>query len=130
MRTLEPAEQTAGTSSKSLAGALAYVTFIPALVFLLLDRYRKNSFVRFHSVQCLLLWAAAILLGIILRLVSPVFFIIPVVGPLIAFLVAVLAALAALLLWLVLLVKAYQGERFQLPLLGHLAERYSASPTA
>jgi uncharacterized membrane protein len=123
----EPAQQQQriDTPPKSLAGTVAYVTFIPALIFLFVDPYRKNSYVRFHSLQSLLLCAAAILLAIVLWLLTSIFLMIPVVGPLVAFLVPVLAGLAALFLWLVLLVKAYQGERFKLPLIGEVANHYS-----
>jgi uncharacterized membrane protein len=123
----ESVPQTSDTRSSSLAATLAYVTFIPALAFLFIDRYRRNSFVRFHSLQCLLLWAAAILLAIILRLLNSIFFLIPVIGPLIAVLVPVLAGFAGLVLWPVLLVKAYRGERFKLPDIGAFAERYSVT---
>ena len=37
--------------SDNAAGALAYVTIIPAIVFLLVEPYNKNSFVRFHAWQ-------------------------------------------------------------------------------
>lgn len=130
MRAPKPAEPTADPGTKSVAAALAYVTFIPALVFVSANRYRQNSFVRFHSLQCLMLWFGAIVLGIILWLLNSAFFMIPLIGPLIAVLVPVLAGLAALVLWPVLLVKAYQGERFKLPGIGVFAERYSANPSA
>ncbi|MGA9978009.1 MAG: hypothetical protein WBQ08_05195, partial [Candidatus Sulfotelmatobacter sp.] len=47
---------------------------------------------------------------------------IPVVGPLFVSLVSILAGLAAFVIWLVLVVKAFQGEIFKLPVLGALAE--------
>jgi uncharacterized membrane protein len=34
--------------------------------------------------------------------------------------------IAAIVLWIILMVKAYQGERFKLPIAGDLAEKYSA----
>lgn len=115
-----------GGLSENVAGALAYFTFLPALVFLLLQPYKKSGFVRFHSMQCLLSWAALILVGIGLKLVGLLLFIIPAFGPLIVLLVDVTAALAAVFVWLVLMVKALQGETFKLPWLGDLAESYSA----
>ncbi len=110
---------------EKVAAALAYLTFVPALLFLSIDPYNKNQFVRYHSVQCLLVWAAAILAAFVLKLVGTVLLLIPVVGPLLVFVAWVVAALAALFLWLVLMVKAFQGELFQLPLLGTIAERYA-----
>jgi uncharacterized membrane protein len=119
------AEGRVGPLPESIAGGLAYVTFIPAILFLFLEPYKSNRFVRFHSFQCLFAYVAAIVIGAVLRLVSFALFIIPVLGPLLVVLVDVVVGLAALFVWLVLLVKALQGEWFKLPLLGDFAERYS-----
>ncbi len=125
MPTPARAEAKSGPFSENLVAALAYLTFVPAILFLLLNPYNKNQFVRYHSVQCLLAWAAAMLAAIVLKLVGLVLFLIPVVGPLLVVLTWVIGGLAALLLWLVLVVKAFQGEMFQLPRLGNIAERYA-----
>ena len=111
-----------------LLAACMYLTFLPALAFLLLDRYRRNPFVRFHSVQCLLLWLISIAAAVLVRLLAPLIFFIPRVGPLLVVLFVTFAALAALFLWIVLVVKALQGERFALPLIGGMAEKYSTVP--
>jgi len=126
MTTAARAEAKTGPFSENLTAALAYLTFVPAILFLLLNPYNRNQFVRYHSVQCLLAWAAAILVAIVLKLVGLVLFLIPVVGPLLLVLTWVIGGTAALLLWLVLVVKAFQGERFQLPMLGNIAERYAS----
>lgn len=110
-----------GALPETIAGVLAYFTFVPAVVFLVLDPYSKNRFVRFHSVQCLLLWAASALFAIALKLASVVLFIIPVLGPLLVYLVSTVVGLAAVVIWVVLVVKAFQGEMFKLPLLGDFA---------
>jgi len=120
------AEGTTGPFSKNIAATLAYFTFVPAILFLSIGPYNKNQFVRYHSVQCLLVWVAAMLGAIVLKLVGLVLFLIPVVGPLLVVLTSVMAGLGALLLWLVLVVKAFQGEMFQLPVLGDIAERYAS----
>lgn len=114
-----------GLLSISLAGALAYFTFVPALVFLFVDPYRKNRFVRFHSIQSLLLCFAVVVLGAALRLAAMAVLLIPLLGPLLIALVYVVIAMAAVLLWLVLVVKAFQGQMFKLSVLGDFAERYS-----
>ena len=75
------------------AAALAYFTFVPAILFLSIEPYKKNQFVRYHSVQCLLIWAAAILAAIVLKVVGLVLFLVPVAGPLLVFLAWVVAAL-------------------------------------
>jgi len=121
------AQDCVGVLPENVGGALAYFTFIPAIVFLVLEPYNKNRFLRFHSVQCLLLWAAAILVAIALKLASVVLFIVPVLGPLLVWVVAAVVALAAIVIWLVLVVKAFQGEMFHLPVLGEFAAQYASS---
>ena len=39
--------------AENVAGMLAYFTIIPAIIFLLIEPYNRNRFVRFHSFQCL-----------------------------------------------------------------------------
>lgn len=114
-----------GFLPRNIAGALAYFTFIPATVFLTLDPYRRDRFVRFHSIQCLLLWLAGVLVGLAIRLLALVLFMIPVVGVLLISLISVLAALAAFFVWGVLVAKTLQGEAFKLSILGELAEHYA-----
>lgn len=50
-----------------------------------------------------------------------------ILGPLLAVLCVTIPALAALFLWIVLVAKAIQGERFTLPVIGSVAENYSRS---
>jgi uncharacterized membrane protein len=121
------AQGTVGAFPESIAGALAYMSFVPAVIFLVLEPYNKNRFVRFHSIQCLLFWAAAIAIAIALKLASVVLFIIPVLGPLLVLLVSMVVGLAAVVIWFVLVIKAFQGEMFKLPMLGDLAEPYAGS---
>ena len=59
--------------SDNAAGALAYVTIIPAIIFLLLEPYNKKQFVRFHAWQCIFLFIACIVVEIILGMI-------PIVG--------------------------------------------------
>ncbi|HEY3972629.1 MAG TPA: hypothetical protein VGM18_06470 [Candidatus Sulfotelmatobacter sp.] len=117
-----------GSLPENVAGAIAYLTFVPAILFLVLEPYKKNRFVRFHSAQCLVLWMGGILLAIALKLASVVLFIIPLLGPPIVVLVSIVVALGLFVIWLVLLVKAFQGEMFQLPLLGEFAAHYAGAP--
>ena len=118
-------KQKPGALRENLLGAFAYVSFLPALVFLLVNPYRKNRFVRFHSIQCVLFWLACVVLAVVVRAVFLGLLFIPIVGPLFAVLVAVVVALAAVFTWIVLLVKAFQGERLALPVIGSLSEHYS-----
>jgi uncharacterized membrane protein len=123
METPERAQAKIGILSENVAGALAYFTFIPATAFLLRAPYSKNRFVRFQCLQSLFLTLICLLLGIALKLASPILFLVPLVGPLFVSLVSIVGALAAVIVWLVLVVKAFQGEVLKLPVLGELAER-------
>ena len=102
-----------------LAAALGYVTFIPAGVLLFLPGYRTNQFVRFHAWQSVLLWGTSALLSVLAILISNL------VGAVTLLLAGILVSLAMFFLWVVLLLKAFQGERFEIPLLGTLAGRLS-----
>jgi uncharacterized membrane protein len=106
-----------------LLGALAYVTFIPAVVFVLIEPLKRNRFVRFHSFQSIFLTVATIALAIAIRILYSVLTLIPGIGFLLAWLVSALALLGLVILWLVLVVKALQGATFKLPVIGSLAER-------
>jgi len=110
-----------GALTENVAGALAYFTFIPAIIFLVRPPYKQNHFVRFHSIQCLLYWLTCLAFAAALRLAALILIFIPVLGPLLITLIAVIAAIAAVVLWAVLVVKAFQGETFHLPLLGDFA---------
>lgn len=128
MHTESDISQRPALSRDHLLGACAYFTFLPAVVFLVVDSGRRNPFVRFHSVQCLLLWLTSVAAAVLVRFLVLLLLVIPRIGPLVAVLFVTIATLAALFLWIVLVVKALQGERFALPLLGGMAEKYSIVP--
>jgi uncharacterized membrane protein len=109
MTPLAPAERA--------AAAIAYLTLLPAALILLLPAFRKNRFVRFHAWQSILLWAVFFILSSAALLLSNV------AAAMIFLLVGILTSLAMLFLWLVLSFKAWQGERFELPLFGQAAAR-------
>jgi uncharacterized membrane protein len=105
-----------------MAGALAYFTFIPAIVFLVVEPYNKNRFIRFHSFQCLFLWAVLIAVSVALGILS----LIPFLG-LVTIPLHFLLWLAAFILWLILTLKAYQGQKFKLPVIGDMAEQQAGN---
>ena len=128
MQTEARAQGKVGLFPEPIGGALAYLTFIPAIVFLVLEPYKNNRFVRFHSFQCLLLWGGGFLVAIALKLVGLLLFVIPVLGPLLVVLVSTVVAFGAVAIWLVLVVKAFQGLMFKLPLLGDFADQQAGQP--
>jgi len=112
-----------GFLKENVAGALAYFTFIPAVVFLRMMPFKRNHFVRFHSFQSIFLTLAGVLVALVVRLVFPLLALIPWLGYLLAWLAVLLISLAWVLLWAVAVVKAFQGELFKLPVIGGFAER-------
>lgn len=112
------AQSAAGGLTDNVAGMLAYITFIPAIIFLVLAPYNRSRFVRFHSFQSLFFTAAVVALEIILGIFSHM----PFVGWMMLMIWPVLG-LGLFVLWVVLLVKANQGQLFKLPIIGDLAEK-------
>ena len=97
------------------AGALAYVTVIPAIIFLVAEPYNKNPYIKFHAWQSIFLGIAAFVIGFIN--------VIPILGQII-FLLGMLALFIA---WVICLLKALKGERFKLPFIGNLAEKQAGA---
>ena len=106
-----------------LIAALAYVTFIPAVVLVLVPAFKRNRFIRFHAFQSILFVVATILLAIAVRILFSILTLIPAIGFLMAWLVMAVVALGLAIAWLVLLVKALQGQTFGLPAIGNLAAK-------
>ena len=102
--------------SDNAAGALAYVTIVPAIVFLIVEPYNRNSYVRFHAWQSIFLGIAAIAIDTVLS-------VIPVVG----WMLIPFVGLGFLVLWVITLLQALKGKRFKLPLIGDFAEKQAGS---
>lgn len=103
---------------ENIAGVLAYF-ILPAIVFLVIEPFKRNRFVRFHSFQCLLAVGVLILAQLALVLLGKVM-------PLLVLSLYGLLILAELTLLLLLLYKAFQHETFKLPALGDIAETLAA----
>lgn len=101
--------------SENAAGALAYVTVIPAIVFLLVEPYSKNPFVRFHAWQCIFLNIACV----VLYFVDIVLAFIPILG----WLAMLAISVGVLVVWVVCIVKAFGGQKFVIPVIGPYAAK-------
>ena len=101
--------------SESAASGLAYLTFIPAIIFLVVAPYNQSPTVRFHSWQSIFLGCAAVgfwILNIILLFI-----------PIIGWLISIVLMLGLFALWLVCIIKAFGGSRFVIPVIGPLAAK-------
>ncbi|MEK7875140.1 MAG: DUF4870 domain-containing protein [Pseudomonadota bacterium] len=98
--------------NENVAGLLCYlVGWVTGLIFFLIEK--ENKFVRFHAMQSMITFGGLTVLFMVLGNI-------PFMGwGLIPFL-----GLLQLVLWILLMVKAYQGEHFKLPVIGDLAEKY------
>jgi len=106
-------EKTSIGLSENVAGLLCYLLgWISGIVFILLEP--ENKFVRFHAIQSIVVFGVLNVTGLILGWM-------PVIGGFFAFILSVLG----FILWIVLMVKAYQGNKYKLPWAGDFAEKRS-----
>ncbi len=100
---------------ENVAGLLCYVLgWVSGLVFFLLEQ--ENKFVRFHAIQSILVFGVITVAGIVLGWI-------PFIGGGFGGLIGVLG----FVLWIILIIKAYQGVKFKLPWSGDLAEKWASS---
>ncbi len=104
--------------TSNIIGALCYlVSPITAIIFLVIDPYNKDRFVRFHAWQSIFFAVAYVALRIAIGML---WFILP------RFLVGMMSGIVGLgffIGWIWLMVQAYQNKREKLPVIGDLAEQ-------
>ena len=111
---MDTVKKTALGLDENLAGVLAYALgWITGLAMLITER--ENRFVRFHAIQSTLVFG--VLCGLWFIGLS-----IPFFGWIISLIV--IPPLSAAI-WLLMIFKAYQGERYKLPFVGQIAEQRS-----
>jgi uncharacterized membrane protein len=106
--------------AQNVAAVLSYFTFIPAVIFLSLEPYSRNSFIRFHAWQ-------SIFLSVFWVIVNFIFSVIAVGGQFFIFEIKNLIDLLFFILWVLCLVKASQNQIFKIPFLGDLAQQQANS---
>ena len=96
---------------ENIAGLLCYVLgWITGLVFFLIEK--ENKAVRFHAMQSIVVFGAITVVSIIVSWI-----------PFIGYILGILLSILALILWILLMVKAYQGEKYKVPVAGNIAEK-------
>ena len=113
---------------ENIAGFLCYLFWwVSGIVFLLLEK--DNKFIRFHAMQSVITFGAVTLVYLVVSIIDRViiytaawnvrgFFVF--MDILDSF--VLLFTFTAFILWLLLMVKAVQGEYFKLPVIGDIAE--------
>jgi uncharacterized membrane protein len=107
------------------AGALAYLAgVITGILFLVIDPYKSDRFVRFHAFQSIFfnvawigLWIAWMIIGLVLGAVTKGFFFLLQVP------IDLLLMVGGFALWAFLMFSAYQGKTMRLPVIGALAAK-------
>ncbi|RSL16196.1 putative membrane protein [Edaphobacter aggregans] len=122
---IPPASTSSGLSD-NLAAALAYVTIIPAIIFLVLEPYNRIPLIRFHSFQSIGFCILAFVLQVILTIAEGLLRFIP--GSWMLFSIChLLLGLGLFVAWLIVILKASRGEWYKLPIIGDFAEKQARS---
>ncbi|KXA94056.1 hypothetical protein AKJ65_05550 [candidate division MSBL1 archaeon SCGC-AAA259E19] len=91
---------------ENIEGALAYLFgFLSGIALLLVEE--KSRFVRFHALQSTIIFIGLFVVSFVMWFIPPIWFIIGLIG---------------LVVWLVGMIKAYQGELYKFPVVGEIAE--------
>jgi uncharacterized membrane protein len=108
-----------GLSENGIA-ALSYISFIPAILFLILPRYNRSAYVRFHAWQSLLLNVVVFLLSFLIT-----YLILPFMLSQAGILLAIVRIVWGVWLgaWVVWAVAALNGRKLSMPLIGKLADK-------
>jgi uncharacterized membrane protein len=120
-----PVMASSGTSGlqENVAGLLCYVLgWLTGLIFLLID---KRPFVRFHAAQSIVVFGSLFILRLVLTfgIIGSGFY---------GFfslwsLLSMLLSLVTLVAWVVLMVMAYQGKHFEVPIAAGIAKSIAGS---
>lgn len=121
-----PPAVASGGLAPNIAGMLAYFTIIPAIIFLLIEPYNKDRYIRFHAFQSLFFHIAWIAVWIGMIFLGTALGVVPFVGVIIHLLIDLALFLGGFILWLILVIKAYGKQKFHLPIIGNMAEEQSA----
>ena len=111
MNTTPTAEKSSTGLDANVAGALSYVLGpFTGILFFVLEK--ESKFVKFHAMQSIITFIGLFVVSVVLGLI-------PILGWILGFFLW----LATLVLWLLLMFKAFQGEKFKLPVVGDIAEK-------
>lgn len=103
--------KTSSGLEQHIAGLLCYLFwFVTGTIFLLIEK--ENHFVRFHAMQSIIISIAIFVVSLVLTFI-----------PFINLIIGLLLAPVTFILWIVMMYKAYSGERFKLPIVGDFAEQ-------
>ncbi len=117
-----PVVQSASQMDEKVAGLLCYVLgWITGLIFYFID---KRPYVRFHAAQSIVVFGGLHIISIVLAMFFGFSLLAGgLAGFSMGYAVYGLVNLIGLILWILLMVKAYQGDRFRVPIAADIAEK-------
>jgi uncharacterized membrane protein len=111
-------EKSSTGMEENLAALLCYLLgFITGIIFFVVEK--ESEFVKFHAMQSIMAFGGLFILNIVLGFI-----------PIIGWAIGLLLNLASVVVWIVCMIKAYQGEKFKLPVIGDLAEKQIVKASA
>jgi uncharacterized membrane protein len=117
------AQSGGGTPQNQVVAAAAYLLgLVTGILFLYLDPYNKDEFVRFHARQSIAFSVAVIAINIVASVFISIFgfsFFGRLLGGLLW-----LVDLALAIMWVFLMWKAYSGERYRIPYVADIADGF------
>jgi len=108
--------------SDNAASGIAYITFIPAIIFLATAPYNQKPLIRFHSWQSIFLTLAYIVVHVGFLIIYRIPFFGLLMIPL-----RMLVGLGFFILWLIVIIKTFNGQMFKIPVIGDFAEKQANS---
>lgn len=117
----ESQKTSSGLEQNTAAPLCYFFLWVTGLIFFLIEK--ENKYVRFHAMQAILLGVAITVIWIVLFVVDIVLGQIPILGSILATLLSIVFWVGSLIVWILMMVKAYQGEMYKLPVIGDIAER-------
>jgi uncharacterized membrane protein len=109
---------------ENVASALCYVLLVlSGVLFLVIEPYNRDRIVRFHAFQSIFVWVVIVIASIAVAIVSQFWALIPFIGRIVSSMVWSAFGLGVFVLWVVLMYKAYNCEKWILPVIGPLAEK-------
>src|SRR5699024_10991143 len=103
--------KTSSGMDENTAGFLCYlVGFITGIIFLVTEK--DNHFIRFHAMQSIVTFGGLFVINIVLGMI-----------PILGWLVMLIMAPLTFIVWIVLMLKAFSGKMYKLPIAGNVAEK-------
>lgn len=119
-----PALAASSGLTPNVAAALAYVLgLITGIVFLVLEPYKRDRFVRFHAMQSVLFCVAAIVFSIAWSILVDVLISISAWTAVALTPIGLIISLGFFLFWLFLMYQAYSNREFRIPIIGAIAAK-------